>query len=177
MAVNKTWCGAGFRITTYCGFLPLSCLFGNWIQSLLSSGSTSSLVVLALNRQPQQKNVSILLILSRCFIISPQLMVLDCCYILCIISTHLYIIEKRKTDSTGGRRVTFSSPIYYIWKVKENVLSFLSPKKQKPLKEEDERTAMACVKGRERDQQTTTGRNGAGEDRQGFLKFFVHFLF
>lgn len=107
MPVNKP----GFKITTYCGCVPLSCLFGNWIQSPLSAGSTSSLAVVALNRQRQQKNVSILLILRSCFIISAQLMVLDCgCFFfffVCHFNPPLNHRRKRRTSSTGGKRTTF----------------------------------------------------------------------
>ena len=98
MPVNKP----GFKITAYCGCVPLSCLFGNWIQSPLSAGSTPSLTVVALNRQRQQKNVSILLILRSCFIISAQLMELDCgCFFffcVCVSFQPTFKSQKKEKD-------------------------------------------------------------------------------
>lgn len=133
MPVNKP----GFKITAYCGCVPLSCLFGNWIQSPLSAGSTPSLTVVALNRQRQQKNVSILLILRSCFIISAQLMELDCgCFFFFVCVCHfnppLNHRRKRKTSSTGGKRTTFFffflfSPPPIYWEVQENTSSFSVP--------------------------------------------------
>lgn len=79
------------------------------------STSSPSPTVIALNRQQQHKNVSILLILHSYFIVSAQLMILDCGCGLCVISTHLRIIEEReKTDSTGGRRPTFPTFLLYM---------------------------------------------------------------
>lgn len=173
MPVNKP----GFKITTYCGCVPLSCLFGNWIQSPLSAGSTSSLAVVALNRQRQQKNVSILLILRSCFIVSAQLMVLDCgFFFLCVSFQPTFKSQKKEKDIQHRWEEDdfFFFPLPIYWEVQENTLSFSVPQETKSFwKGKMKGEKWLVIKG-----QGPTDNMSPWGDRQGeFLKFFVHSLF
>lgn len=137
MPVNKT----GFKITTFDSLL-LSCLFGNWIQSPLSSRSTSSLPAVTVNRQHIQKNVSILLILCSCFIISAQLIGL-LLHFVCHFNPPLYHRRKRKISSTGGKRLIFFFLHLFTERCRRIGCHFC-PMRQKPLKGVDKRREMAC---------------------------------
>lgn len=179
MPVNKP----GFKITTYCGCVPLSCLFGNWIQSPLSAGSTSSLAVVALNRQRQQKNVSILLILRSCFIISAQLMVLDCgCFFFffCVSFQPTFKSQKKEKDIQHRWEEDdffffppFFPSAYLLRGVGEYVVIFSPTRNGKLLKGEDERREMACYKGTGTDRQHEPMRWQTWRVFEVFCPFFV----
>lgn len=118
MPVNRALCCVGFKITTYWGSVPLSCLFGNWIQSLLSAWSTSFLPVTASNRQQHRTTCqsiwSFVAALSS-QLSSAQLMVLNCyCFLFISFQPTLFYRREKDIQYRWEEAGSFISCVYCV---------------------------------------------------------------
>jgi len=143
------------------------------MQSLLRPGSTSLLAGKASNRHLTQNNVSIPLIPHSCFIVSAQPMEFNCRCLYVPFQPTLNHSRERNRLHRWEEDYVFFLPIYCKWKVQENVSSYQSHKRQKPLKRGRSKERNGS---QERRGEGLTG-NSSGGDRQVFEVFLDTFYF
>ncbi len=172
MPINKT----GFKITIYCGSVPLSYLFGNWIQSCQSAGSTSSLESWhrtdSSNRRMCQSFWSPVVALS-----SPHSLwywIIAASFCVRHFSPPLHHRRKRKASGTGGNSPpdTHIHTHTYLLKGTEDVV-IPAPQETEGFERWRWKERNGLLE-REGDQQTATAHEVTGRE---VFEVFVHVLF